>query len=61
MKVHIHEDQMDGHLHTACWRADDRKALIAFEDEFEKTPADKRCRYCERIQWPHGTPPWAAR
>jgi hypothetical protein len=56
MKVHLHWEQFDGHLHAACCRVpydptppDPR---IVLETAFEKTPRKDRCFYCNRFNEP---------
>lgn len=51
-KVHIHEEQFDGHWHARCGRADQAVS----EDEFAATPRASRCRICERAEFPYGQP-----
>lgn len=54
MKVHIHEDQLDGKLYAWCGRG----SLVEMPHVFEATPVEKRCKLCDREWFPHGQPEW---
>jgi len=53
-KVHLHEEQFDGHLHSWCGR----NGKVAGIDEFEATDQKLRCYFCERNWFPRGQPDW---
>lgn len=54
MKVHLHDDQFDGHPHPWCGRGD---AAVA-SDQFEATSPELRCSFCDREWFPNGQPDW---
>lgn len=57
-KAHLHSEQFDGHLHTACGRAgNEERVRILTEDDFAKLPRAERCAYCTNIEFPHGGDP----
>ncbi len=53
-KIHLHDEQFDGHPHAVCGRADEAVS----EAEFEATPESKRCSFCDREHFPYGQPDW---
>jgi hypothetical protein len=53
-KVHVHEEQFDGHQHPWCGRGD--KAVSS--DKFEGTAPSLRCRFCDREWFRLGQPDW---
>ena len=54
MKVHIHEEQFDGHPHAWCGRG----ATAVPEAVFEATPRQDRCQLCDRDWFLNGQPDW---
>lgn len=61
MKIHMHSEQFDGHLHAACCRFPHDPApgepiaqFIVDEEVFSELPRVKRCYYCTQINWPKG-------
>lgn len=61
MKYHLHDEQFDDHYHAACGRTDavshdDPRARFFWKD-LDRVPYADRCRYCARLNWPHGGEP----
>lgn len=54
MKVHLHDDQFDGHPHPWCGRG----ATAVSEAAFEATNPADRCAVCDREWFPRGQPDW---
>ena len=54
MRVHLHDEQFDGHAHAWCGRG----ATAVPSDTFEATAPALRCRLCEREWFPNGQPAW---
>lgn len=54
VKVHLHEEQFDGHPHPWCGRGD---AAVTSE-AFEATAPELRCQICDREWFPRGQPDW---
>ena len=54
MKVHLHEEQFDGHPHPWCGRG--RSAVPI--DVFEAADPKLRCALCNRNWFPNGQPDW---
>jgi hypothetical protein len=54
MKVHLHDEQFDGTMHSWCGRGSE----VAGEDDFEAIDPDKRCKLCDREMFPRGQPDW---
>jgi hypothetical protein len=60
MKVHLHAEQFDGHLHAACGRLEAQEApseYVKGEEEFSRLARWERCNHCTRINWPRGGDP----
>lgn len=53
-KIHLHDDQFDGHPHPWCARGDD----AVTENVFEATDPVDRCKLCDRNWFPNGQPDW---
>lgn len=53
-KVHIHDEQFDGHMHSWCGRGGN----AVLPDVFEATAPDLRCSFCNREWFPGGQPDW---
>ena len=53
-KLHLHTEQFDGHMHAWCGRGD----TALYEGQFNATDRERRCKLCEREQFPHGQPDW---
>lgn len=58
MTVHVHDDQLDGHLYARCGRVKADSPLIKRPDVFEATDPKLRCPRCERWWFPNGQPDW---
>lgn len=57
MRVHLHDEQFDDHLHAACHRVrHEETAKIVGDHEFQHTPIADRCRYCSVLYFPFGEP-----
>jgi hypothetical protein len=57
-KVHVHEEQWDGHLHAWCAAGSSHDGtLVVTEDAFGSIPRQQRCRRCADDQWPRGGEP----
>lgn len=54
MKVHLHDEQFDGHPHPWCGRG----TVAVSSLWFEATEPAQRCKICEREWFPHGQPEW---
>lgn len=54
MKIHLNDDQLDGHLYAWCGRG----STVVTEAVFEATPTSERCQICERNWFPNGQPDW---
>jgi hypothetical protein len=53
-KIHLHDEQFDGHMHAFCGSNG-----VAFVDKkFEATTPVMRCKKCECEWFPHGQPDW---
>lgn len=62
MKVHLHSEQFDRHLHAACGTVrtmtpEEGENIILGEDRFEKVAKVLRCRLCAKEMWPRGGEP----
>jgi hypothetical protein len=55
-KIHLHDEQFDGHPHASCGRSD--KANAVPEKLFEATDPKLRCFYCSKQWFPYGQPQW---
>lgn len=53
-KIHLHDEQFDGHYHSYCGRSDN----AVMEKLFEATNPKLRCRICDRAWFPNGQPQW---
>lgn len=58
MKVHIHDDQLDGHRYARCGRVQADDPSIKLENEFEAAEPRLRCTHCDRWWFPYGQPDW---
>lgn len=67
MKYHLHSEQFDGALHAACFRFPHdpfpgekySKFILTDVKSFVRLDKDKRCKFCEREEFPHGgIPEW---
>ena len=56
-KIHINNDQLDGHKYAQCGRTTIQH-LIYQPDRFEATDPRYRCRVCEKYWFPFGQPEW---
>ena len=54
MKIHLHDEQFDGHPHPWCGRG----SKDVTSDTFEATAPSLRCHYCAREWFPRGQPEW---
>lgn len=54
-KVHLHDEQFDGHPHSWCGHGD---AAAVGSDEFEATAENLRCKLCDKNWFPLGQPEW---
>ena len=55
MKVHLHSEQFDGHMHSWCGRGGHH---AVDEKTFEATNPSLRCKLCDREWFPNGQPDW---
>lgn len=53
-KIHLHDDQFDGHAYP--WCGHNGEAVTS--KKFEATKPELRCKICEREWFPHGQPDW---
>jgi hypothetical protein len=53
-KLHIHDEQFDGHPHAWCGRG----STAVGADQFEAAESALRCKVCERDWFPCGQPEW---
>lgn len=53
-RIHLHDEQFDGHPHPWCGRG---TAAVAAHI-FEATDPGLRCKRCEREWFPNGQPDW---
>ena len=53
MKIHLHVEQFDGHMHSNCGRSE---LKVVSQDEFEATESRLRCKFCEKYWFPNGQP-----
>lgn len=53
-KIHLHDEQFDGHPHSWCGVG----KVAVVEKEFEATPMAMRCSTCDREWFPNGQPAW---
>lgn len=54
MKVHLHDEQFDGHPHPWCGRGSSAEP----SGVFEATEPKLRCVFCDREWFPYGQPDW---
>ena len=54
MKIHLHSEQFDDHMHPWCGRG---KTAVP-ERVFEATPRAIRCNICDKEWFPTGQPDW---
>ncbi len=52
MKIHLHDEQFDGHPHAWCGRG----STAVPSDVFEATEPALRCALCDREWFPYGQP-----
>lgn len=60
-KIHLHDEQFDGHLHAVCARVPFDPAppdpRIVGCEEFSTLPQEERCSRCSIYWWPLGGAP----
>jgi len=54
MKIHLHDEQFDGHYHSWCGRG----STAVMPEVFEAVDPEKRCQLCDKEWFPHGQPDW---
>ena len=55
MKVHIHDEQFDGHMHAWCGK-EGKHPIVVTQRAFEATPPKHRCKICEHDWFPNDQP-----
>lgn len=58
VKIHNHDDQLDGHFYARCGRVEADSPRIVMPHVFEATPPALRCAICDRDWFPRGQPDW---